>query len=121
MINITQYKTVTVKKAPTDESVRLLRELEKEAKANVESALALVDNNINCIIHAEHSSINNAYSIKVSLKINGRIITVEYTHYEESDINELYAKVINKVVQVIVHSTITNPLSDALRKLSFRF
>lgn len=71
---ITSETTVTERRAPTDESVRLLREMEAQALKNVISVCELHNNTINATWVVRDDPMSFGVVIEVVLKINGRDI-----------------------------------------------
>lgn len=66
------HTTVTEKRAPTDESVRLLRELEEAAEKRVLERGASPDNDLNYTWTIRHNYAENTLTICVRFSLNGR-------------------------------------------------
>lgn len=75
-----QYVSVTEKRAPTDESVKILREAEDRAqKAIVESTH--VDNcPIDAVLHKQFDVLSDSTKYACIFKINGKKHRVDYEH-----------------------------------------
>ena len=65
------YKTVTERRAPTDESVRLLREMEGAAKAEVIKSLRLDSNTFKGVLHEEPDFMSDSVRYRVIFDLNG--------------------------------------------------
>lgn len=69
--NIHANVSVTEKRAPTDQSVALLREMEKAARDSVDSTIRLNTNNIKAVIHKETDFANYQYVYIFHVDFNG--------------------------------------------------
>jgi hypothetical protein len=65
-----QNVNVTEKRAPTDESVRLLREMEASAKKEVEKAFNIHDNKLNCLVQFAQNMIDDTMKVRVTYDLN---------------------------------------------------
>ena len=72
--------SVTEKRAPTDESVKLLKEMEKAAEEKLLGSIRIENCPIDCVIHAMKDSLNLDLNFLVRMKINGKTIDVRHTH-----------------------------------------
>ena len=75
--------TVTEKRAPTDDSVRLLREMEAKAKAEVIKAVAINDNLFNGVIHTMFDALSYRTTVRLVYSMNGKKLTTDY-HIDDS-------------------------------------
>jgi len=68
----------TEKRAPTDQSVALLREMESAAKAAVVESMCLESANLKAVVHKYESMIDMTTTFQIHYAINGckRIVTV---------------------------------------------
>lgn len=64
-------KTIIHKHAPTDESVKLLREMEAKAEAEVVKAIAVHDNAFNCVVHEMKDLMADAIRFRAVWSLNG--------------------------------------------------
>jgi len=71
-----QSVTVNEQRAPTDESVRLLREMEQAAQDKVVQSIRLDDSPIDCVIHAHDDHLNQRREFCIFVRIKGRQIEV---------------------------------------------
>lgn len=64
--------TVHEHRAPTDESVRLLHELEEEAIKKIEQSIRVGDASFECVIHQMNDHANNQIKIVAMFSLNGK-------------------------------------------------
>lgn len=76
--------TITENRAPTDESVRLLKEMEKAAQDKVLGSIRLENCPIDCVIHAYQDFMGFDLQFIVRLKINNKIIEIKHIHRRKS-------------------------------------
>lgn len=72
------HESVTVHehRAPTDESVRLLREMEQAARDQVVKAIRLENTRIDCVVHAQDDHMSGGRDFCVFLRVNGQRLEV---------------------------------------------
>lgn len=68
--------TVHEHRAPTDESVRLLREMEQAARDKVVRAIRLENSPIDCVVHAQDNAMTGDREFCVFVRVNGKRIEV---------------------------------------------
>lgn len=71
--------TFTEKRAPTDESVKLLREMEAHAKAEVIKAVAVQDNQFSGVLHLMRDLMSAQEKFRLIYSINGKKLTTDYS------------------------------------------
>lgn len=72
-------RNITIKRAPTDESVKLLAELEQKAYDKIKNSLKLESNIFKGILHFYgYQIINDSFLFKVIFKMNDKLIDAEY-------------------------------------------
>jgi hypothetical protein len=71
-----EHVTVHAHRAPTDQSVRLLREMEQAARDQVVQAIRLENSPIDCVVHAQIDTMNVRRDFCVFVCINGQKIEV---------------------------------------------
>ena len=76
--SVTVQKTVREQRAPTDESVRLLREMEKAATDKVISAIRVSDSLFEAVLHQQVDHLNCQKMFMCVIKLNGEKITVPF-------------------------------------------
>ncbi|WEM00084.1 MULTISPECIES: hypothetical protein [Delftia] len=74
------YHDTTIKefRAPTDESVRLLKEMEAEAEKKILGSVRIQNSQIDCVVHSRKNVLRLDIDFIVQLKINGKDIKVEH-------------------------------------------
>jgi hypothetical protein len=72
------HESVTVHehRAPTDESVRLLRDMERAARDQVVQAIRLENSPIDCVVHAQNNAMSGDREFCVFVRINGQRLEV---------------------------------------------
>lgn len=70
-------------RAPTDDSVRLLKELEEKAQAKIIEAVHVGDTTFDCVVHFQRTMIDDNVCLLAVFSLNGKKITVE--HKERQD------------------------------------
>lgn len=80
----TEYVTREVHehRAPTDESVRLLREMEGKAKDQIIEAIHVGDTVFECVIHTMRMPESGATKLAAVFSLNGKKMTAEYTEHD---------------------------------------
>lgn len=71
--------SVTEKRAPTDESVRLLREMEKAAQDKVLQAVTLRNNIFECTVQFRRDDFMGDHQLDAIFRINGEKLIATYT------------------------------------------
>lgn len=69
---INKYVNIEEKRAPTDESVRLLKEMEAEARAKIIDSFNLQNNLIDGKIYVSRDCINKGFAVVLVVEINGK-------------------------------------------------
>lgn len=105
--------TVTEKRAPTDESVRLLKEMEEKAREKIIDSFAVKDTHFECKIFQEKDFLTLDTKFVVIYSMNGKKRTVNVC-IEEGEIENTYKKLISAVANDIAHAM----LADAFVKVS---
>jgi hypothetical protein len=65
-------------RAPTDQSVKLLREMEAKAESNILATIRLTDCPVDCVIHHMKSSLTQRIHFIVMYKISGKEYRLDY-------------------------------------------
>lgn len=76
---IQESVTVHQHRAPTDESVRLLREMEQAAREKVTQSIRLENSPIDAVVHAQCDPMTGDREFVVFIKINGKRLEVRKT------------------------------------------
>jgi hypothetical protein len=99
----------TEKRAPTDESVRLLREVEAEAKAAVVKSVRVANTDIDIVVHKQYDIINDQTLYRMVYSLNGKRRIVN-THVSTGD----------PVEQHLVHTLSDDIAIGLLSSVSFK-
>lgn len=75
--SIDSHSTVTEKRAPTDESIRLLKEMEQAATQKVTNAIRLTDMGVECVIHSYEDHLNQQIHFCVMFSLSGKKMTAD--------------------------------------------
>jgi hypothetical protein len=102
--------TTEIKRAPTDESVRLLREMEEKAKQEIVKAVAVQNTEFNAVIHTRLDHISWQLLVRVIYSLNGKKLTTDFsTNYD--DPKEVW---IPKLIDALAKDIACHILSKAL-------
>jgi hypothetical protein len=117
MARIVNYNYNHEHRAPTDDSIKLLREMEKKAREEVDKSVSLSVNDFKCTIHSMLDHFNNAINFRVYYDINGRkqIVNVTVPGYEKNTV-DIGKKVLDAVAQHFAENVI-HELADNLNKM----
>ena len=107
--------TVTEKRAPTDDSVRLLREMEAKAKAEVIKAVAINDNLFNGVIHTVFDALSYRTTVRLVYSMNGKKHTTDYHIDDSRSLDDSIAGLIYAVARDIAIEILRKPISDAMK------
>ncbi len=113
--------TVTEKRAPTDESVKLLREMNAAAKQEIITAIRVENCAIECIVHILNNHLNGTIDFIVIYKLNGVQRSVEYSSKTFDNEEKTITGVIDAVARDIVVNTLVKPFNTALRNAPWTF
>lgn len=107
--------TVTEKRAPTDDSVRLLREMEAKAKAEVIKAVAINDNLFNGVIHTMFDALSYRTTVRLVYSMNGKKLTTDYHIDDSRSLDDSIAGLIDAVARDIAVEILRKPISEAMK------
>lgn len=91
-------------RAPTDESVRLLREMEAEAERRVTEAIRLEKNGFSAVVQIFSNARDASFTAKCVFDLNGKRLTVEETVSADDvfeDQDALFKKVLEAAAKTI--------------------
>lgn len=66
-------------RAPTDESVKLLKEMEEKARDKIDETIRIEGNGFNGIVHLMRDSYDDTLRARVIYELNGRKMTTEHS------------------------------------------
>ena len=90
---------VTEKRAPTDESVRLLREMESKAKEEVIKSISLPSNEFSGVVHLMRDYLSCQTKVVVLFKLNGKDhkVPISLDDFKDDNLEKQMRKVLNDV------------------------
>jgi len=112
---VTVEKTVREQRAPTDDSVRLLREMEKAAEAKVVSAIRVSDSLFDAVLHQQDDFLNCQKMLMCVIKLNGEKITVRFNCNDSSSREEIAIGLRDAIAKEIANRitlSVTHALSN---------
>ncbi len=74
---VTRNVNITEKRAPTDESVKLLREMEAKAEAEVVKAVSVGNATFECVVHQSRDMMSDLMRWRAVFKLNGKQMTAD--------------------------------------------
>ena len=74
-------KQVHHHRAPTDDSVKLLKELEEKAQAKVIEAVHVGDTTFECVVHAERDGPSDSVRLVAVFSLNGKKLTAKFEEH----------------------------------------
>lgn len=110
---------VTEKRAPTDESVRLLAEMEAAAQARVKAAIRVTDTAFEGVVHISFDVLNDRNLVACTFSLNGKKLEAR-THFnvgskEADNIEKLIDAVARVIACEILSGCMTRDLMKGLR------
>lgn len=69
-------------RAPTDDSVKLLREMEAKAQEQVIKAVHVGDSIFECVVHMQKNHMDGSTSMLAVFSLNGKKLTAEFREHE---------------------------------------
>lgn len=115
---VTRNVNVTEKRAPTDESVRLLREMEDAAEKEIIKAVRVGDTMIECVVHQNFSVIDDLIELRAVFSLNGIQKTAKHAvnaHKAEDDPQIVWDGLRNEVAKIIASEMIADAFNASLR------
>ena len=109
----TEYvtRTVNVHRAPTDQSVALLKEFEQAARDKIEHSIAIGGNGFECVCYVERDCMSHSTICRAVFKLNGKEMRAmaSVDGWDKDAIHELPAKLMRAVAdeiarEVLIHA-----------------
>lgn len=97
---------VAEKRAPTDESVRLLKEMERAAEAKVLEAVRCGDNTFACTIHYQDDRFSDQRVFAAIFKLNGRKLRADYRASADAERDDVIAGIITAISTEIARNIV---------------
>lgn len=95
------YKTVTERRAPTDESVKLLREMEAAAKSEVEKTVRLDFNGFKVVGQFMTEPWNDQDRAVIKFDFNGRSVKADVVLERYETVDQRVEKIGNRIKDVL--------------------
>jgi hypothetical protein len=108
-------KTTTEYRAPTDESVRLLKEMEEKAREKIIDTFTVKDTHFECKFFQEMDVTTQEMKYVVIYSMNGKKRTVN-VRVDRDVIADNYKKLISAVANDIAHAMLAEPFSRSMVK-----
>lgn len=116
-VNHDQTVAVHEHRAPTDASVKLLREMEGAAKAQVEKTIRVDDNLITMVVHVFEDHFNDQRVAKAIYDINGKRMTSEARVYaRDQNPMALPSELVDAIAKDIALTLVNMKLTELLRE-----
>ncbi len=114
---VDRHVTITEKRAPTDDSVKLLREMEQKAKAEVIKSVSVGNSVFECVVHHAHDMMSDKLRWRAVFKLNGKQMTadIETSPYESN----LPADRLRDEMAKVIASEVLNDAFVALMRQRF--
>jgi hypothetical protein len=105
-------------RAPTDASVKLLREMEAAALGKVLASYRLEGCEVDCVVHHMHDHMNDEAKFIVQYRLGGRRVRVDHTHRTRSTDSgaEARQRLVSELLRVVGESIAAELLAPSLTK-----
>ena len=107
---------VTVNRAPTDESVRLLREMEAKAEAQVIQAVRVDNTTFSCVVHQSLDNLSDRMRWRAVFKLNGHKMQAEVDTNPRDDDGDNFRALRDEVAKVIAQQVLGEAFAALLRE-----
>jgi hypothetical protein len=102
-VHHSSHVTIEEKRAPTDESVKLLKDMQQKATADIIDAVHVADTSLDSVMHAVARFESDALDIRVVFSLNGKRMTAVHTFHNGSDLSpDTVREAVTKAVSVKV-------------------
>jgi hypothetical protein len=112
---------VTEKRAPTDESVRLLREMENTAKKEVLKAVQLPSNDLSGVVHLMRDYMSCSTNVAVLFKLNGKEhkVIISLDDFRHADMDSRIEQMVEQVSKYLAANILEKVFqSNQLREIA---
>ena len=112
MPTLTEYvdRNVTVNRAPTDESVKLLKEFEEKAQQKIDKSLRIEDNRFDLVVHALRSFADDSTKVRAIFSLNGKQmssdISVSRLKLERIGMQGVAKEIVEEIAMTIVRESL---------------
>ena len=111
--SVSVNKTVHEHRAPTDESVRLLRELEQAAQNKILDSVRVTDSLFDGLLHYQHDYVNLKKLFACVIKVNGKKITARFDCDESLDREQIIFGIRDAIAREIANQITASVLSSS--------
>ena len=111
---VTKNVNVVEKRAPTDESVKLLREMETKAREQVIESVAVADTQFAGVLHTYEDYISDKSHVRCVFSMNGNKHVAEYSVNSFDATRESFANGIRDAIALEIANTVLVSLSKAV-------
>jgi hypothetical protein len=94
---------VTEKRAPTDESVRLLREMEEAVQKRMLAAIRVESTEFKCVVQVHENHMTDDRILMAIFSVNGQKMTAQYTMSHTDDVDTAVTGLRNAVAEKIAN------------------
>lgn len=119
----TVYTEITEKRAPTDDSVKLLREMQGAARKEVLRSIKVADNGFECVLHFVRDPVSGDDIWRAIIRVHGTAIELECRTQAhgplEDRIGKLVAAISDRLAQEIVRPALTRTAHSAAGRVFF--
>ena len=115
----THQTTITENRAPTDESVRILRDMEDRAEKKVLAAVRVENTPVDMVIHKRDDFLNSDREYACIFKINGKQMRADYRARRETDRQTVAIGIRDAVAKEIANLICAQAMQEAFNKFDF--
>lgn len=113
---VDRHVTIEEKRAPTDESVKLLREMEAKAEAEIVKAVQVSSQHFECVVHCALDEMSDQMRWRAIFKLNGKQMTaVVSVDRPERDLAVPFAKLRDEMAKVIAGEVLNDAFCAVFR------
>ena len=119
---VDRHVTITEKRAPTDESVKLLREMEAKAEAEVIKAVSVGNSTFECVVHQVRDHMSDMMQSRAIFKLNGKQMTAKVeTDPRKSGphmdgVRDVFDKLSDEMAKVITREILNDAFIATMRQ-----
>lgn len=107
-------KEIHEHRAPTDQSVALLKEMEEAARAKLIESVKVTDTNFECVVHTLKEFASGDFLCKAVFSLNGEKLEAEVRTQDTTDRQKVWTALRDEIARVIAGHILTG----ALRRLA---
>lgn len=119
--NSSNTTTVHEHRAPTDESVRILKQLEDEARAKVQASVRTESCAVDCVVHYHYDEMNCQKKFTIFANIGGKAVIARTETQALSvtaiTVEELHAKLVDALAERIAVEILAEPFARLAKQL----